>query len=218
LPDVPEWSEEERMAGEKETVGFYITSNPLDQYAADIAACTDATTETLDQRREANRATIAGVVAGLSFKTTKKGDRFAIFTLEDQYGSLKIVVWPDVYAKVAGLLAPDALVAVKGRPEFQDNAASLVAEEVIELSALREQMTKLMVVRMMSSSMTPTKIDQLYGLLDRHRGQCDVLFEVEVGDKAVVQVRPNPFVKVKPSAELVSQIEKLCGNGRVSLR
>ena len=63
----------ERLAAEKETVGFYITSNPLDKYAVDIAAYTDTTTETLDQRREVSRITIAGVVTELSPKTTKRG-------------------------------------------------------------------------------------------------------------------------------------------------
>ncbi|MBI3950614.1 MAG: DNA polymerase III subunit alpha [Acidobacteria bacterium] len=217
LLQMEEWPLEEKLTGEKETVGFYITSNPLDKYAADIAAYTDTTTETIDQRREVSRIAIAGIVTGLSHKTTKKGDRFAIFSLEDQFGSLKVVVWPDVYTKAAGLLVPEAPVVVKGRFEFQENAASLVAEEIVELSKLREQMIRLMVVRMKSSSMTPTKVDQLYGLLDKHRGECDVLFEVELNGNTVAQVRPNPFVKVNPSAELVSQIEQLCGIGQVRL-
>jgi DNA polymerase-3 subunit alpha len=217
LPDVPEWSVEEKLAGEKETIGFYITSNPLDKFAADIAAYADTTTETLDQRREAGRLTIAGMVTGLSYKTTKKGDRFAIFSLEDQFGSVRVVVWPDVYTKVAGVLAPEAPVVVKGRPEFQENAATVYAEDVMELDKLREQAARTMVVRMKSSAMTPTKVDQLYGLLDRYRGECEVLFEVELDGKAVAQVKPNPFVKVKPSAELVGQIEQLCGGGPVKL-
>jgi DNA polymerase-3 subunit alpha len=217
LPNLPEWSTEQRLAGEKETVGFYITSNPLDKYAADISAYTDTTTETIDQRREAGRITIAGVITELSYKTTKKGDRFTVFTLEDQFGSLRVVVWPDVYTKVVSLLAPEAPVVIKGRPEFQENAVTLYAEEVSELEQLREQMARLLVVRMSSSAMTPSKVDQLYGLLDRYRGQCDVLFEVEFNGNAIAQVKPNPFVKVKPSAELLGQIEQLCGAGRVQL-
>jgi DNA polymerase-3 subunit alpha len=157
------------------------------------------------------------MVTGLSYKTTKKGDRFAIFSLEDQFGSVRVVVWPDVYTKVAGVLAPEAPVVVKGRPEFQENAATVYAEDVMELDKLREQAARTMVVRMKSSAMTPTKVDQLYGLLDRYRGECEVLFEVELDGKAVAQVKPNPFVKVKPSAELVGQIEQLCGGGPVKL-
>jgi DNA polymerase-3 subunit alpha len=78
LPPVEEWSDEEKLAGEKETVGFFVTSNPLDKYAADIARYTNATTETLDQRKQ-TEVTIAGVITRLSLKTTKRGDHFATF-------------------------------------------------------------------------------------------------------------------------------------------
>ncbi|MCS6806474.1 MAG: DNA polymerase III subunit alpha [Acidobacteriota bacterium] len=218
LPSMPAWSHSEQLAGEKETLGFYITSHPLDQYAADIAAYTDATTETLDQRRDAPRVTIAGIVTDLSFKATKKGDRFATFSLEDQLGSVKVVVWPDVYARVAPALAPEATVIVKARPDVQEGNTSLIAEEIVPLSQFKEQQTRLMIVRMSSAAMDAAKIEALYELLDRYRGECDVLFEVELNGQAVAEVRPSSLVKVKPTTELISQIELLCGSGRVILR
>jgi DNA polymerase-3 subunit alpha len=218
LPNVPEWPNEARLAGEKEMLGFYITSNPLDKYAADIAAYADTTTETLDERRASPRVAMAGIVTELSFKTTKKGDRFAIFTLEDQFGSVKVVVWPDVYTRVAPALAPEATVVVKARADFQDSGTSLIAEDVAELSGLKEQLTRLMVVHLQSSAMDAAKVDELYGLLDRYRGECEVMFEVELNGKTVAQVKPNGFVKVKPTTELVNQIESLCGQGRVTLK
>jgi DNA polymerase-3 subunit alpha len=118
---------------------------------------------------------------------------------------------------VAGLLAPEAPVVVKAKPEFRENVATLIAEEMFELENLRQQMARTIVVRMKSSSMTPARVDQLYGLLDRHRGECDVLFEVELNGEAITQVKPNPFVKVKPSADLIAAIERLCGGGQVEL-
>lgn len=211
LPSLDEWPLEKRLAGEKETVGFYITSHPLERYAADIAAYTDATTETIDQHRQGDRLTIAGVIMGLSHKTTRRGDHFAIFRLEDQYGSLRVIVWPDVYDTAAPALAPEALVAVKGRLEIQDNAATLVAEEIIDIERLRERMARTMIVHMKSAAMTPTKVDQLYGLMDRHRGECAVVFEVEIADRLLATVKPNPFVKVHPSPEFVSEVQRLCG-------
>jgi DNA polymerase-3 subunit alpha len=243
LPDLPDDPAEEQLQGEKETLGFYVTRHPLDRYAREIAAFTDATTEILHALRE-NRdelhesdsdlpepngdapesllppsrvaalpsrgITIAGIVTSLTVKTTRKGDRFATFMLEDQYGHLKVVVWPDIYARTNGLLRGDALVVVKGRLEIEEGVATLFAEEITTLESLTESQTKTVILRFPAGTVTVPLVDALYGVLDRHRGQADVIFEVECENALWAIVKPNPFVKVKPSSEALAEIRRLC--------
>jgi DNA polymerase-3 subunit alpha len=263
LPALSEWPIEEKLAGEKETLGFYVTGHPLDKFKKEIADYTDATTDLIlslrDTKDEMSDSTaepvefgsefqppsllpaasptsgaataaaavriaphagriitIAGIVNTLNLKTTKKGDRFAILTLEDQYGSLKVVVWPETYSKTNGLLKDDAMVVIKGKLEIQENAATLIAEEVTTLESLQEAHTKKVVIRLKAQSITPAKVDLLYGLFDRHRGNADVLFEVECAG-ALAVIKPNPFVKIKPSPEVVSNIKRLCAGCDVVL-
>jgi DNA polymerase-3 subunit alpha len=245
LPDLPEWPLEERLAGEKETLGFYVTGHPLERYAEEIALYTDTTTEHLfglgDVRVEvadgdpsdleasggseaddeslpshllrlralAGRTiTIAGIVTALALKTTKRGDRFAIFTLEDQYGSLKVLVWPETFNRANGLLREDALVVVRGKLEAEETAATLIAEEILTLEELKTRMTKLVIIRVKSEAVTPAKVDVLYGVLDRYRGSADVLFEVECAGGVLARIRPNPFVKIAPSPEALAEIRR----------
>lgn len=246
VPDVADESVEEQLLGEKETLGFYVTRHPLDRYAREIAATTDATTEILLMLREtkeespeagadlngdvpdspppsrsvapSSRAiTIAGIVTHLVVKTTKKGDRFAIFVLEDQYGHLKVVAWPDVYARANGLLRDDALVVVRGKLEVEEGTATLFAEEVMTLQSLAERQTKAVIIRFPAGVATPAQVDALYGVLDRHRGSADVVFEVECEGALWATVKPNPFVKVRPSPEVLAEIRRLCPACEITL-
>ncbi len=249
LPDLPEWPLEERLAGEKETLGFYVTGHPLEKYAEEIALYTDTTTEHLVSAPEikadsagdgllvegeegesedaapsaqleraarlqamAGRSiTIAGIVTALSLKTTKRGDRFALLTLEDQYGSLRVLVWPETFARANGLLRNDALVVVRGKLQLEENTATLIAEEIMTLEELKERKTKLVLIRVKSEEITPARVDLLYGVLERHRGSADVLFEVECAEGILVRIRPNSFVKIKPSPEALAEIERCLG-------
>jgi DNA polymerase-3 subunit alpha len=285
LPDLPEWPLEERLAGEKETLGFYVTGHPLEKYAAEIAQYTDVTTEqlfgagifkdeasngdltevesesesesdgypthSLDrvgtpegapsrsalmrssrlQEWAGRTVTIAGIVTALSLKTTKRGDRFAIFTLEDQYGSLKVLVWPETFHKTSRILRSDALVVVRGKLELEENTATLIAEEIVTLEELKERATRgphaifgsrgvpatLVIIRVPAEAVTPAKVDLLYGILDRHRGSADVLFEVECAGGILARIRPNPFVKIAPSSDALEQIERHLGRCEIRL-
>ncbi len=257
LPNLPEWPLEERLAGEKETLGFYVTGHPLEKYAAEIAQYTDVTTEHLlgagvfkDEASNGDLAeveseseaepgdalsrsalmrpsrlqewagrtvTIAGIVTALSLKTTKRGDRFAIFTLEDQYGSLKVLVWPETFHKASGILRSDALVVVRGKLELGESMATLVAEEIVTLEELKERLTTLVIICVRAEAVTPAKVDLLYGILDRHRGSADVLFEVECAGGILVRIRPNPFVKIAPSSEALEEIRRHLGQCEIRL-
>lgn len=111
----------------------------------------------------------------------------------------------------------DALVVVRGKLELEENAATLVAEEILTLEDLKTRMTKLVIIRVKSETVTPAKVDLLYGVLDRHRGSTDVLFEVECARGILVRVRPNPFVKITPSPEALAEIRRHLGSCEIRL-
>lgn len=104
IAKVPEWPEEEKLRHEKETLGFYITGHPLNRYAPDIAAAVPkaVTTDTL-YRYVDETVDIAGIVSQLKKQKIKKGPNegklMAKFVLDDQAGSVDVVVFSDLYAK-----------------------------------------------------------------------------------------------------------------------
>ncbi|MGA7615050.1 MAG: DNA polymerase III subunit alpha [Thermoanaerobaculia bacterium] len=97
-----EWPEDEKLAHEKETLGFYITGHPLNKFRDDLSKFADATTETL-ARQVGETVRIGGIVGQLKRSKIKKGPNegkmMAKFILDDQYGSVEVVIFSDLYAR-----------------------------------------------------------------------------------------------------------------------
>jgi DNA polymerase III subunit alpha len=98
----PEWPDEEKLRHEKETLGFYITGHPLNKYRDELRLFANATTETLHQHID-EVVNIGGIVSSLKRSKIKKGPNegklMAKFILDDQFGSVDVVVFSDLYAK-----------------------------------------------------------------------------------------------------------------------
>jgi len=99
-----EWPEEEKLRYEKETLGFYVSGHPLNKYAAELKLFAGANTDTL-YRFVDQTVNIGGIVSQMKKSKIKKGPNegkmMAKFVLDDQYGSVDVVVFSDLYAKYA---------------------------------------------------------------------------------------------------------------------
>ncbi|HYU23927.1 MAG TPA: DNA polymerase III subunit alpha, partial [Thermoanaerobaculia bacterium] len=114
--DIPEWPEEEKLKHEKETLGFYITGHPLNKYAEELQLFSGGvTTETL-HRHVDETVNIGGIISQLKRSKIKKGPNegkiMAKFVLDDQFGSVDVVVFSDLYAKYAKWLENGVAVLV----------------------------------------------------------------------------------------------------------
>jgi hypothetical protein len=112
---IPEWPEEEKLRHEKETLGFYITGHPLNKYAEELRLFAGATTETL-YRYVDETVNIGGIISQIKRSKIKKGPNegkiMAKFVLDDQFGSVDVVVFSDLYAKYAKWLENGVAVLV----------------------------------------------------------------------------------------------------------
>ena len=221
LPQVAEWSKQELLKGEKETLGFYISGHPLQGYEAAMKDIANADVDSLATKfHHGAQVCLGGIIIEQAVRTTKKGDRFALLQIEDQYGSVKVVVWPETYKKSVGVLQENAPVLVRGRLEIDDGGAmSIISEEIQSLVNLRERAAKVMSMRFPIGAVKEDRLDRLYNLLDTHRGDCDIVFEVELEDGKLARIQPNQFVKVRVTPELTHSITELMGDKcRVELR
>jgi DNA polymerase-3 subunit alpha len=207
------------LRGEKETLGFYISGHPLSKHEQTLRDLASADIERLASHQNGAQVSVGGVVMELSVRMTKKGDRFALFQLEDRYGSVKVVAWPGVFTKANGVMANETPVMVAGRLEVDDGGAmAIIAEDIQPLDNLRERSAKLLVIRLSGDGIDSQKAERLHGLLDANRGGCGVVFEVEISEGTVVRVQPNQFVLVKVTPELVQSIKHAIGSCQVELR
>ena len=127
------WGRGELLAFEKEAIGMYVSGHPLEEYASLLAGIVNADSSTLVEREHGEIVMVAGLISDLSSRLTKKKDRFALFRLEDQFGGVKVVCWPDLFSKCRGILEDGVPVVVKGKLELaEDGTASLIANEVMK--------------------------------------------------------------------------------------
>jgi DNA polymerase-3 subunit alpha len=102
MKNAPEWPEDERLRYEKETLGFYITGHPLNKFSEELRLFSNASTETLYKHVD-EVVNIGGIVSQIKKSKIKKGPNegkmMAKFFLDDQYGSVEVVVFSDLFAK-----------------------------------------------------------------------------------------------------------------------
>jgi DNA polymerase III subunit alpha len=217
VPDAPPWPEAERLAFEKESLGFFLSGHPLERFRDDLAQWASATTGTLAQSPGADVA-IGGIVTQLRLIRTKKGDRMASFFLEDLEGSVETLVFPEAYKKAAGRLADDQVVLVKARAEIQDDGrAKLLASEVLPLDQARLAEARYVTIRVPVAEWDRGKGERLRDILAAHRGDCPVTLElVRPGSWAAALV-PGSRYRVRPNPAMREEVEALLGPGSLVL-
>ncbi|MBI2206969.1 MAG: DNA polymerase III subunit alpha [Candidatus Rokubacteria bacterium] len=127
---VPEWDEDQRLAFEKEVLGFYISGHPLTRYR-DVAESLGITpTGALGNEGPGAKVKLFGQVMGLKETVTKSGNRMAFFTLEDMDGTVEVTVFPEPFKTAAPALRAGQPILVRGRVDDSDKGRVILAEDV----------------------------------------------------------------------------------------
>jgi DNA polymerase-3 subunit alpha len=215
--DVADWPEGERLAYEKESLGFFITGHPLERFQSELAALGNVTTKRLAELAERD-VTVGGIVVGLRLIKTRKGDRMASFTLEDLEGGAEVLVFPETYKKVQSRLADDLVVLVKGKAEGVDEGRSrLLAADVLLLDQARMAEARYVTIRVPVTTWDRAKGERLRDILGSHRGECPVTLEMVREGGESVAVAPSAYFRVRPDPTLQAEVEGLLGPGSVVL-
>ncbi len=218
LPNVKAWTSKELLAYEKEALGFYASGHPLEEYADSIRAMAKADSGTVVEFQHGEIVSMGGIILDAAIKTTKKGDRFSMFRLEDQFGSVKIVCWPEQFNKHKGLIQNDEVVLVKGKLELNDeNDAQIIAQEIIHLENAKAKAARAMIIRMSEASAGHQNLQRLNDLISAHSGSAQLFFEVTTNSEFVVRLKPNQFFRVSASAALTGEIEMIDPYWKVEL-
>jgi DNA polymerase-3 subunit alpha len=217
-PLVDEWPHDQRLAYEKETLGYYVSGHPLDRYGQELTRFASKSLAELISEGRSVECKLAGIVTDFRTRRTKKGDLMAIFMLEDLTGAVETVVFPKDYARFESSLAADTPVLVSGRFEAdEENSSKIIASDIQPLQGFAERNARLLQVRLAVGDVAPDTAIQLYRLLSKHRGETGVNVELYQPHDFRVTIQSADFVKVKSSQELIRQIEELCGAGSVQV-
>ena len=141
LPDVPPLSEAERLAKEKEVIGFFISGHPLERFRDEVELFGTRTTATLGDWSE-HQVQIAAVVTGVKRQISKKtGKEYARLVLEDFHGTAEAIVFPDSWARLNQVITPDAALLLNGGYSERDrgeDVAPFIVEGARPLEELKQ--------------------------------------------------------------------------------
>lgn len=159
-PDIEEFSQKKMLSMEKETIGFYVSGHPLNEYrdkldrlsthhAIDFSQAEDEADENLKDIKDGDKVTICGIISELKTKITRSNQMMAFIGLEDMTGKLEALVFPLIYKNVKPYISEDAIVVVSGRISMrEDEAPKLLADAVIPIEeALKQDVSGKLYIR-----------------------------------------------------------------------
>jgi DNA polymerase III subunit alpha len=130
-PKVTPWSATEKLAFEKELLGFYVTGHPLDEYRPALEKSSITPIGKLAEGEDKSTVTIAGALTSVEKKFTKRDNKpFAVVVLEDLTASLEVMIWNEAFTKCQAHLVQGAVVTITGRLDMREEAPRVVANEV----------------------------------------------------------------------------------------
>ncbi len=209
LDTVPEWEENERLAYEKEALGFYISSHPLMAVQHQLRRLTTATSQSIADGHGERTVTVGGMITQQRTQLTKKGDRMAFLTLEDLYGSTEIIVFPETYRRSQPWCESEVPLLIWGKVESDSNEGRIIAQRILPL----DEAEALGEFRQLTLAVPP-KLDrsvlhQIRDCLATSPGDCHVVLALKFSDGETVLLRADERLNVAPSMELLDTLENL---------
>ncbi|MBU1616407.1 MAG: DNA polymerase III subunit alpha [Candidatus Margulisbacteria bacterium] len=210
--DVPEYSPEELLRLEKDFLGLYISSHPLDHVRDALEGMASVQVIDIQDMKEEQVVTIAGMLTNSRKVVTKRGDNMLIAAIEDLSGLVGLVVFPKVYEKAAPFLLDDEVVVIKGKTNRDSRTEELnvVAESVEPLKGFEK--TRTLFIELVDFS-NQQVLTQLRSLLGRYPGGDPVIIKM---DGQSVELGPEFRVAIDPT--VVEELEKLLGSGSVDVK
>ena len=218
LPTVPEWDEHQRLANEKEVLGFFITGHPMEKYKdklEDFRALSVQAIGAMKSGTGRDEVLAAGLISGLRVLKSKKGDMYAQAVLEDMTGTVEAVIFPEAYKRLQELLKQEIPMLVRCSVRVEDEANPKIA--ISQLTPLEEAQPKLpraIRIRVPLDSATPATVDALHTICREKKGEAKVLFDMDRSGDFMVVMEVDGY-NVCPDRGFMARVEELCGRGSV---
>jgi DNA polymerase-3 subunit alpha len=212
IPELAEWDKRVRLGFEREMLGLYVSDHPLQGLEHILDANRDLSIGGLrsDDGPREGQVTIAGMITQVTRKQTKNGDLWAILTMEDLEASIEVLLFPKVYQLVAGSLASDTVVRVKGRVRSRDEGVEVQGNEV-HFPDITADDSGPLVISLPAVRCTPAVVEQLRGVLRAHPGGTEVRVRLISQANGAKVWRLDDTLRVAPSRPLMADLKALLG-------
>jgi len=223
LPDLPEWDRRDKLAKEKEVLGFYLSSHPLAEHLEKLATYCSHTTSEAAALNARSEVLLGGMVSSIKFAHTKNArpgspSRYATFDLEDTAGTVRCIIWPEQLVNYDHLVERDKIVVARGTVDKRPGSdeANLIVSELIALGDLDARYTRAVAIHVSEEGHGEQKLQQLREILRGYPGNCELQLSICLSDGSRVSCTCDE-VRVAVNDELRTRVDQLLGPGNFHL-
>lgn len=225
---LPEWTEEEKINYEKEALGFYLTSHPLQAYMADFERLGVIPLEDVRNIENKSLVNVAVLVTGIKEIITKTGKKMAFMQIEDLTGHAELIIFPKKYEELKQYFSDDSknlffLSATVDKNQVEENnydenkeeeeeakvEIKLLAENMIPLLEACENCSKEITIDFGSKPIT-NNISLFKQILQKHKGNAPFSIYMKVDEEYVCKLQFSEEWKVKVTPEFYRDMRTLC--------
>ncbi|MEX0978349.1 MAG: DNA polymerase III subunit alpha, partial [Pirellulales bacterium] len=224
LPEVPPWDDRQRLAAEKEVLGFYLDSHPLAEHEKTLATFRTHNTTDLSGLAARSEVVLGGMISSIKFSQTRQPragsshTKYAMFDLEDMSGTVRCILWPEDFATHGHLLQNDATLVVKGAVDRRPGSdePNVIVNELIPLADLDARFTRRIDIRVSEQQHAVRALEELFEIVRGYPGNCELQLVVCLADGSRAYLK-SQRVRVDLNAEMRSRVDALLGPGNLRL-
>ncbi|CAG8866215.1 DNA polymerase III subunit alpha [Pseudomonas fluorescens] len=207
----------ERLRGEKDTLGLYLTGHPIDEYEGEIRRF--ARQRIIDLKPARDTQTVAGMIIALRVMKNKKGDKMGFVTLDDRSGRIEASLFADSFMAAQALLQTDAMVVVEGEVSNDDFSGGLRlrVKRVMSMEDARTNLAESLRLKVSRDALKGDRLNWLGELFTRHRGACPITLEY-TGSDARAMLQFGETWRIDPADGLIQALRDQFGRENVFLQ
>jgi DNA polymerase-3 subunit alpha len=214
--DAPLWNDQERLLGEKETLGLYLTGHPIHRYLGELDHFISCRVAEL-RPGQSQVTTIAGIVAGVRTIQTKRGDRMAIITIDDGSSQVDILCFAEIYQQHRELLIKDQLIVVEGEVTLDtfNDSNRVTCREIFSMTQARERHAKYLRIRMPQQK--TEDLEKLVVILEKYRGgRCRINIDYNCQD-AAASIALGEEWRIHPNDNLLEELRDMFAEDSIEM-
>ncbi len=197
IEEVPEWSEQYKLKLERELLGFYISSNPLNRYEKILKEYSSTTIDSV-LSGEFKRETIklGGIITDIKIiRTKRKSEKMASIFIEDFTGKIEVIVFPKLYIEKENLVQLDNIVFLKGSVDKNENGVKIIANEIVAINEVNEKFTNKLIINFKNypDKDTILKLNRKLSKYKSPSGKHELYFKITVPDKGEILIHCPSF-------------------------
>ena len=211
LPALPDWSGPEKLSGEREMLGIYVTGHPLDQYEEKVRELATHASDSVEGLERGAEVALCGILTGIQKRRNKEGKAWAALVVEDRQGALEAMVFNTQFDRLQDVLVEDKAMLVRGIILPEENAPPKISiQDIVPLENARVNLPSLISIRVgVGANGAVSRAEALTELFARKRGETGVRLRLEKArDFSVIL---DVTTKVRPDKEFRAEVERICG-------